>query len=485
MKKSFIIQITLMLLGILSFSSCSDDSANEPFKELQINLSKEDAIIEIGSTIRLTAGFSPADASNKAHTWTSENPQIATVDESGIVTGVSVGTTKIVATALANNATATCIVEVVDKIIAVASVTLNSSKETITVGSTTQLTATIKPATATDKKIVWRSNDNSVASVDENGLVKGLSVGSANITALAGGKSAVCAITVTEKSVDFSDIEYTVQADGTLLVSGTVTPIGVNVSEIGICFSTETTPTVETDKHVLTTTGLEVHNEIGGLKANTSYYARMYAKGDGVIYYGKSEVIKIPGELKTQFKLVENSYKDYGYNDKTYSMTISTPKVEGYDCSFCYGVAPNPEITDNVADPTTEGDLQIIKLENLSGATRYYIRAYSLKNNKPIYHSGEASFSTIGAETKLSATWLDSYRCKIDYSLNEKGTYEVTLDDTSGAYIGKTEDAIQSKTLYVNEGSGSIYAKFTYYYHGTIIFENIDSGTLYKIYVTI
>ncbi len=469
-----------MLLGILSFSSCGEDSANEPFEELQINLSKEDAIVEIGSTIKLIAGFSPADASNKAHTWTSENPQIATVDESGIVTGVSVGTTKIVATALANNATATCIVEVVDKIIAVTSVTLNSTEETISVGSTTQLTATIKPATATDKKIVWSSNDNSVASVDENGLVKGLSVGSANITALAGGKSAVCAITVTEKSVDFSGIEYTLQADGTLFVSGTVNPIGVNVSEIGICLSTETTPTVETNKHVLTTTGLDVHNEISGLKPNTSYYARMYAKGDGVIYYGKSEVIKIPGELKTQFKLVENYYNVF---TERYSLTISTPIVEGYDCSFCYGVAPNPEITDNVVDSTTEGDLQIIKLENLSGATRYYIRAYSLKNNKPIYHSGEANFSTIGAETKLSATWLNSgFIWEINYSLNEEGTYRITSKNSYGR-LGKTKDVIQSETLYVTAGDGIIYF-YSNTHGGIIIFENMDSGTLYKIYIS-
>ena len=254
--RTYIWKLTVLMLScVVSFSSCGDDDdAGTLEQDLVINLSKEHEVVEIGKTIQLVAGFSPSDAPNKAHTWTSEDPQIATVDETGKVMGVSVGTTKITVTALANKATATCEIEVVDKIIAVTSVTLNSKEETISIGSATQLTATVSPTTATDQNVVWTSSNNSVAIVNEDGLVKGLSVGSANITASAGGKSAVCAVTVTEKSVDFSNVKFTVQVDGSLLVSGTVKPIGVNVSEIGVCFSTETTPTIENNKHILTTT---------------------------------------------------------------------------------------------------------------------------------------------------------------------------------------------------------------------------------------
>ena len=502
--KTYIWKLTaVMLLGIVSFSSCGDDDdAGTQEQDLVIKLSKDHEVVEIGKTIQLVAGFSPSDAPNKAHTWTSEDPQIATVDETGKVKGVSVGTTKITVTALANKATATCEIEVVDKIIAVTSVTLNSKEETISIGSTTQLTATISPTTATDQNVVWTSSNNSVAIVNEDGLVKGLSVGSANITASAGGKSAVCAVTVTEKSVDFSNIKFTVQADGSLLVSGTVKPVGVNVSEIGACFSTETTPTIEHNKHVLTTTELTLNNEISDL-APGSYYARLYAKGDGNIYYGKSIDIKILEQFISQFKLIESFYDEYD-GAKKYSLKLSSPNPTDLGYSFgvgyCYGVAPNPEITDNIATFQHSGDCDIIYLENLSSAKKYYVRAWSERNRKPIYFAGEACFSSIGGDTKLTAVFLgDTYRYstpwkyRINYTLSEEGTYKVSLGNTLySTRIGKTLDTIQSSSLYVADGSGTIYLSLTpwkssynYDWNGQALikFENIDSGTLYKIQV--
>ena len=495
----------VMLLGILSFSSCGDDDdAGTQEQDLVIKLSKDHEVVEIGKTIQLVAGFSPSDAPNKAHTWTSEDPQIATVDETGKVKGVSVGTTKITVTALANKATATCEIEVVDKIIAVTSVTLNSKEETISIGSTTQLTATVSPTTATDQNVVWTSSNNSVAIVNEDGLVKGLSVGSANITASAGGKSAVCAVTVTEKSVDFSNIEFTVQADGSLLVSGTVKPVGVNVSEIGACFSTETNPTIEHNKHVLTTTGLTVNSEISDLAPN-SYYTRLYAKEGNTIYYGKSIIVKVPEKFSTQFKIVKNErvcvyknvYGSYNYYKSDYYLTISTPKIEGYKgIKLCYGIAPNPEITDNITDLSvnTKGELEAW-LTNLSGSTKYYVRAYSLINNKAIYYPKEASFTTIGSDTQLDIKYHSydnssgNYFYSISYMLSEKGTYEVSVSSKSTSnYIypslSKEIDNNYSKTIYVKDEGGLIYLRSnSNAYNGDyeIVFRNLDTGTEYVL----
>ena len=501
--RTYIWELTaLMLLCVVSFSSCGDDDdAGTLEQDLVINLSKEHEVVEIGKTIQLVAGFSPSDAPNKAHTWTSEDPQIATVDETGKVMGVSVGTTKITVTALANKATATCEIEVVDKIIAVTSVTLNSKEETISIGSTTQLTATVSPTTATDQNVVWTSSNNSVAIVNEDGLVKGLSVGSANITASAGGKSAVCAVTVTEKSVDFSNIEFTVQADGSLLVSGTVKSVGVNVSEIGACFSTETNPTIEHNKHVLTTTGLTVNSEISDLAPN-SYYTRLYAKEGNTIYYGRSMIVKVPEKFKTQFKLVQNyrycSYQAHNNADGTavlssrYKLTISTPKIEEYsNINLCYGLAPNPEITDNIVNLSTNtaGDLQVT-LTNLSKGTKYYVRAYGLKDGKPVYYPGETSFTTIGKDTKLDIKYVSSDYYTISYTLPEQGTYEVSVTPSYGnAWIKKSEEGEYSKLLYVEAGEGSFSYKIervksssSSYYNKNksfLKFHNTDTGTDY------
>lgn len=492
----------VMLLGIVSFSSCGDDDdeTNTQEQDLVINLSKEHEVVEIGNTIQLVAGFSPSDAPNKAHTWTSENPQIATVDETGKVKAISVGTTKITVTALVNKATATCTVEVVDKIIPVTSVTLNSKEETISVGSAIQLTATVSPTTATNKNIVWTSSNNAVATVDGNGLVKGLSVGSANITAAAGGKSAVCAITVTEKSVDFSNIEFTVQADGSLLVSGTVKPVGVNVSEIGACFSTETNPTIEHNKHVLTTTGLTVNSEISDLAPN-SYYTRLYAKEGNTIYYGKSMIVKVPEKFSAQFKLYKSTWyiKIEPYQQiitNEYSLHLSIHDNENYygGVSACYGIAPNPEITDNITNIyryEKYGPDRYVSLYNLKKGTTYFIRAFSMKNGKPIYYPEEASFTTIGEDTKIDLMYEKKegykyYYYSLNYTLPEKGTYKVTSvkELFLNAYLCKVDNPKLETELYVKDGSGKIYLVLSQSNRdGRIIFENIDTGTQYELLI--
>ncbi len=88
--------------------------------------------------------------------------------------------------------------EVKDAKVAVESVNLNKTATSLTVGNNETLTATVKPDDATDKTVTWTSSDTSVASVDENGNVTAVAVGSATITATADGQSATCQVTVNE-----------------------------------------------------------------------------------------------------------------------------------------------------------------------------------------------------------------------------------------------------------------------------------------------
>ena len=87
--------------------------------------------------------------------------------------------------------------------IAVESVTLNVTTLTLTLShyKTEKLTATVKPDNAADKTVVWLSSDLAVATVGEDGTVTARAEGTATITALAGGKTATCAVTVKPKPV--------------------------------------------------------------------------------------------------------------------------------------------------------------------------------------------------------------------------------------------------------------------------------------------
>lgn len=83
----------------------------------EVSISTSESSINVGNTLQLEATVSPSNATNKNVTWSSSNPEIATVDETtGLVTGIAVGTTTIIATSVSGGKTATTRVEVVDQL---------------------------------------------------------------------------------------------------------------------------------------------------------------------------------------------------------------------------------------------------------------------------------------------------------------------------------------------------------------------------------
>ena len=91
-----------------------------------------------------------------------------------------------------------------DETIAVTGVTLDKASVTIPFGGTEQLTATVEPADATDTSVSWSSDNDSVATVDADGLVTGIAEGTATVTVTTtdGGFTAECAVTVTAATED-------------------------------------------------------------------------------------------------------------------------------------------------------------------------------------------------------------------------------------------------------------------------------------------
>ena len=159
-----------------------------------------------GETSQLTATITPSDAINTNVTWTSSDEDVATVDTNGLVTAVGGGTCTITCTAAdGSGVTATCEVTVIQ---AVTSITLSPSELRMTVGGSQNITATVLPANASNKAVAWSSNDASIATVDENGIVTAIAIGSCTITCSAtdgSGVTATCSVTVGER--EFIPIE--------------------------------------------------------------------------------------------------------------------------------------------------------------------------------------------------------------------------------------------------------------------------------------
>ena len=153
--------------------------------------------LEVGQTGALTATVTPTTATNKAVTWTSSAPAIATVDASGTVKGIAPGTATITVKTADGGKTATCAVTVkaaAAPAVKVTGITLNYSSITVNGDlERVQLIATVAPATATDQSLTWTSSDASVASVDGAGLVTIRKKGKATVTAKANDGSGVSA----------------------------------------------------------------------------------------------------------------------------------------------------------------------------------------------------------------------------------------------------------------------------------------------------
>ena len=89
----------------------------------------------------------------------------------------------------------------------VSSVSLDKDEATVKVGKTLTLVATVSPDNATDKSVSWKSDDEDVATVDEDGVVTGVAAGPATITVTTtdGSKTAQCNITVIDASITLTD----------------------------------------------------------------------------------------------------------------------------------------------------------------------------------------------------------------------------------------------------------------------------------------
>ncbi len=208
MKKYFL--GTLMFLGIL-LTGCTKDNGQPGAPGLQkLILSTSSVTLQIGENCTLTVTTEPEDIDGAVLTWTSSDPDIASVAEtsenSATVTAHAAGTASV--TVSCGDINATCNITVTEETDGPVAekVTVTPETASVEVGETVQLEAAVEPAN-TGFEIVWTSDNPDVASVDDNGLVTGIANGYAAISASAGGKTGSCSITVVGLPLESIDLE--------------------------------------------------------------------------------------------------------------------------------------------------------------------------------------------------------------------------------------------------------------------------------------
>lgn len=172
-----------------------------PFEGIHVNgitLDKQIVTLEINQTVQLYATVIPDTATNKSVIWLSSNTNVAQVNQNGLVYAKGEGNVIITAKTQDGGYTAFCAVIV--KRIPVTGISLDKTNVTIDVGKSIILIPTITPYNATNKELIWHSTNNSIVSVDPNGIITGRKAGTAVVTVetVDGHFKAACAVVVNE-----------------------------------------------------------------------------------------------------------------------------------------------------------------------------------------------------------------------------------------------------------------------------------------------
>ena len=161
-----------------------------------------------GTQVNFTVTVLPEEADDRSVTWESDHPETAAIDDEGKMTAVAPGTAVITARSVSDpDVFAEHQVIIKPE---VSSVTISEKDVVMEKGETYQLTAEVLPADAISTKVTWSSDNEFVASVDENGLVTALKGGTAIIVALteSGQLADACTVTVIAHPESIQIIEF-------------------------------------------------------------------------------------------------------------------------------------------------------------------------------------------------------------------------------------------------------------------------------------
>jgi len=159
-------------------------------------LPEEIVQVVIGETYELQPELIPADATSKL-TYTSDNENVATVSEEGIITAKDAGEVKI--TVQGDDNINFVYVNVVPQKIPVTSIVGLSSTAELTVGSSLTVNAKVQPDDATEQKITYSSSNSNIATIGSDGVITAVAAGQTQITASADGITKTMILTVKAK----------------------------------------------------------------------------------------------------------------------------------------------------------------------------------------------------------------------------------------------------------------------------------------------
>ena len=246
MEKHKILKFFVMAVALILMAGCGKEDTK--VAETWVELDRHLVALVIPDQVTLTATVNDV-------TWSSSNTSVATVDN-GKVTAVGEGTAIITATAKENNRTATCTVMVTSKLVPVTGVTLSPATLELKVKGKSTLQPAISPDNATFKVLIWSSSNSAAVTVDQNGGLTAVALGTATITGTTidgSNKTVTCVVNVTPtlvNSVTLDNSTLALKVANKVTLKATVSPSDATNKTLKWASSNDAVATVDQNGEV-------------------------------------------------------------------------------------------------------------------------------------------------------------------------------------------------------------------------------------------
>ncbi len=419
--------LSVLFLVSLILASCKPEEKEIPVSE--VRLSETTHELAVGDDFYLTATVLPENAANKSVTWSCSPENVLTVYQSGQVVAMEEGEGTVTVTTTDGGHKAECKVYVRKYKVNVKSVSLDQGVLEMTEGDEVYLSATVLPEDASEKKVVWSCEPESVLNVYQSGQVvaMGPGEGTVTVTTVDGGFTASCAVTVTPsfiavESITLEPEPLELEVGQSATVKATVLPEDATDKTLSWESSNEAVATVDQN------------GKVTALKAGETI---LTVKAGNITVWGHVTVTDIP------------------VTGVTVSPALVTLK-EGETCQLSASVSPASARQDvewasqnkEVATVDKEGLVTAVR----AGSTRIYARSNAFQDQqgwcevtvnedtavKGIALSSETMTIQVGESRPLTVTFTPSYATNQNVSW-DSDTPSVATVSQEGMVMGFAE----------------------------------------------
>ena len=293
--------------------------------------------------------------------------------------------------------------------IAVKSIALSESTIALMIGDQISLEAIITPEDATNKEVVWESDNEAVASVTEGGIVKALEAGKATITATTvdQGKKATCSVEVKERFGTITgEATHVTCRHAELSGKATLSDTTSTSLSFGVIYSTSSNVLIDSATRIEAGVwDAEYHYTVDTevLEPNTTYYYRSYIILSDIVKYGEVKTFKTQ-TLDSMIETLEAS--DINPKNATLNAMLDLTDCKYKTLEYGFELTSGSGQTYALKADNYAGKRFSYKDETLAKDSPYSYAAY-VKLDGILYKAGAKAFTTPSIQANVAAKALD------------------------------------------------------------------------------